>query len=97
MFLDTDNRKSKRFDYQSTIMLEDERGGYFSYGQLSNYSEGGIGFFSDFSFKPGNRIKIVLDNPPFKASPKIYRGTIQWCRESEPDGSRYLYAVGVKY
>ena len=97
MYLDTDHRRSKRFDFQSTIMLEDEVGGYFSYGQLSNYSEGGIGFFSDFSFKPGRKIKIMIDNLPFKASPKIYHGKIQWCREFDGDDSRYLYSVGVKY
>jgi hypothetical protein len=97
MFLDNDSRTSKRFDYQSTIMLEDENGGYFSYGQLSNYSEGGIGFFSDFLFRPGSKIKIVIDKVPFKASPKIYHGKVQWCREIDEDESRHAYSVGVKY
>jgi PilZ domain len=92
-----DFRRSKRFEHKSTALLEDEFGGYFSYGQIINYSEAGVCLWSDVAFKPGVKIKISLDNRLFKAAPKSYRGIINWCKELGDGGSQYLYGVGLKY
>ncbi len=90
-------RKSNRIEHKATVMIVDEPAEYFSYGQMINYSAGGIGFWSDFAFKPWVRINIRLDNPLFKAAPKTYRGIVRWCKELEHDESQFLYGVGVKY
>ena len=92
-----DFRKTKRFEHKSTAMLEDEFGGYFSYGQISNYSGGGMGFWSDVAFKQGAKIKVSLDNPPFKTAPRSYHGIVTWCKEMGDDEPHYFYKIGLKY
>lgn len=92
-----DFRKSKRFEHKTTALLEDEFGGYFSYGQIINYSDGGLCFWSDVAFKPGVKIKMSLDNPLFKTAPKSYSGIVKWCKDLADDDSQYYYGVGVKY
>ena len=92
-----DFRKGIRIEHKSTALIEDEFGGYFSYGQISNYSDGGVCFLSDVVFKPGTKVKIKLDNLPFKTAPKSYFGIVKWCKELGDDDSQYLYGVGLKY
>ena len=92
-----DFRKSQRFEHKSTVMLEDELGGYFSYGQISNYSDGGMGFWSDVAFKQGAKIKVRLDNPLFKTAPKTYHGIVRWCKEMGDDDFQHFYGMGLKY
>jgi hypothetical protein len=90
-------RKSKRFEHRTTVMFEDEPTGYFSYGQMINFSNGGMCFGSDVAFKPGAKIKIKLEKPIFKAAPKTYHGKVRWCKELADDDSKYFYGFGVIY
>lgn len=73
--------KSERFEHGATVMLEDEAGGYFSYGQMINYSSGGMCIGADATYKKGTAVKIKFDEPLYKAAPAIYSGTVRWCKE----------------
>lgn len=90
-------RKSKRFEHRATVMLEDEPAGYISYGQMINFSGGGMCFGSDVAFKPEAKINIKFEKPIFKAAPKTYHVIVRWCKELADDDSKYFYGVGVKY
>jgi hypothetical protein len=92
-----DFRKDRRLEHKSTALIEEESGGYFSYGQTSNYSNGGLCFLSDVVFKIGSKVKIRPDNLPFKTAPKSYSGIVKWCKELGDNDSQHLYGVGVKY
>ena len=94
-----DYRKCKRFFYNSTILLEDEKSGHFSYGKIGNMSGDGMYFETEFAFKRGTKVKFSLDNPPFKSCPNTYRGTIKWCKElgHQGDSSSYSYGLGVEF
>ena len=51
-------------------MPTDEQSTYFSNGQMFNFSRDGLYFKLDFAFKPGTKIQIRFDNPPFRAGLK---------------------------
>ena len=90
-------RKSKRFEHKATVMLEVEPDGYFSYGQMINYSDDGMLIGSDAVFKLGTKIKINFDKPLYKAAPKTYRATVKWCNELSAEDAQYHYGIGLKY
>lgn len=57
MEVSVDYRKCRRFYHHSTILIEDENNGSFSYGKMNNMSGDGMYFETEFAFKPGSRIK----------------------------------------
>ena len=78
-------------------MLEDEPAGYLCYGQMQNYSSGGMCVGSDMTYKRGMAVKIRFDKPVYKAAPKTYHGTVRWCKELARHDFEYSYGVGIKY
>ncbi len=92
-----DYRKSIRFEHKSIVMLADEHLEYFSYAQMFNFSGGGLYFESDVAYKPGTKIQIQFDNPPFQSGPKTLSSVVRWCRELTDYDSDYTYGVGVKF
>ena len=92
-----ENRKAVRLKQKGVIMLSDESSKYFSYAQLGNVSGDGMYFETENAFRPGSKIDIQYDNPPFKSSPKNYHAIVQWCKPLPEDESINSYGIGVKY
>ena len=95
-----ENRISKRFEHKSTVMLEDERFGYISYGKMRNYSDGGMLIESNIPFKHETQISITLNKPVYNAAPKTIHGTVKWCKKISNFNMCYhygRYGIGVKY
>ena len=78
-------------------MLSEETFDYYSYAQVGNVSGYGMYIESDYAFERGTRIGIRFDNPPFKASPKNYSATVQWCKPLSNDESQRPFGIGVKF
>jgi hypothetical protein len=78
-------------------MLEDGHAGYLCYGQMQNYSSGGMCVGSDMTYERGTSIKIRFDKPLYKAAPKTSNGTVRWCKEIAHDDFEYSFGVGIKY
>ncbi len=78
-------------------MIEDEQAGYIYYGQMLNYSSGGLCIGSDAAFNKGTAINIALDKPLYRSSPKNYHGTVKWCKELAREDFNYSYGTGVKF
>ena len=97
MVSNPDFRKSKRFEHKSTVMLANEHWEHFSYAQTFNFSGGGLYFKSDVAYKPGTKIQIQFDHPPFQSGPKTLSSVVRWCRELTDYNSDYTYGVGVKF
>ena len=93
----TEHRKSKRFEHKATVMIEDKAGGYICYGQMVNYSSGGMCIGSDMIYNRNTPIHIKFAEALYKAAPKIYRGKVRWCKELACGDLKYSYSVGVKY
>lgn len=93
-----DYRKCRRFYHNSTILIEDQNKGAFSYGKINNMSGEGMYFETEFAFSPGTRIKVRLDNPPFKSCPDDLSGIVKWCKEIyDEDEPNYPFGVGVEF
>ena len=92
-----EHRKNIRFKHKSTIILADEHFEHFSYAKAFNFSGGGLYFRSDVSFKPGTKIRIQFENPPFQSRSKILNSVVKWCRELTDCDSGYTFGVGVKF
>jgi hypothetical protein len=95
-----EHRKSKRFEHIATVMLKDESAGYFFYGKMINYSEGGLLIVSDTQIQHGSKINITLDKPVFKVAPQTYDGNVKWCKEMSNTDMRDnygRYGIGIKY
>ena len=92
-----DFRKNTRFEHKSTVMLADEHWDYFSYAQMVNFSGSGLYYKSDVAYKPGAKIRIQFDNPPFQSGPKTLSSVVRWCRELTDYDSDYTYGVGVEF
>jgi hypothetical protein len=78
-------------------MIEDESGGFFSYGLMLNYSFGGMCVGSETTYNKGTPIKIKFGKPLYKAAPTIYSGTVRWCKDIARDDSEFSYGIGIKY
>jgi len=94
---DPENRRSKRINYNSTIMVEEKHSGYLYYGQMINYSVGGIYFESNVDCNPGTQIDIRITDPPFKSFPSRYNGLVVWSQNLIEADSFYSYGVGLKF
>ena len=92
-----EHRKSIRFEHRSTIILADEHFEYFTYAQVFNFSGGGLYFKSDVAYKPGTKVRIQLDDSPFRSGPKTLSSVVRWCRELTEYDSDYTFGVGVKF
>lgn len=97
MLSSADYRKNIRYEHKSTIMLANEHSEYFFYAQMFNFSGGGLYFKSDVALKPGTKIKIRFDHPPFRSGPNTLSSVVSWCRELPYDDSNYSFGVGVKF
>jgi hypothetical protein len=93
----TDHRKSERFEYKATVMIENEQLGHLNYGQMVNYSADGMCFGSDVFYTKGTTINIRLNGSPYKSAPTNYSGTVRWCKELVRDNFEFSYGVGIEY
>lgn len=90
-------RKSKRFDHKAMVMLEHGSGRFFCYGQMLNYSIGGICVGSETVYNKGTPIKIRFGKPLYKTAPSVFHGTVIWCKDLFRNNSEFSYGVGIKY
>jgi hypothetical protein len=92
-----DYRKNMRYEHKSTILLANEHLEDFCYAQMFNFSGGGLYFESDFAFRPGSKIQIRFDRPPFRSAPKTLSSVVSWYRELPYDDSEYAFGIGAKF
>jgi len=90
-------RKSRRFRHNATVILEEAKSGALSYAQTKDFSNDGMLLESEVAFKPGTRINIQFNNPPFKSNLNIYKSTVKWCKELADDESVLTYGIGIKF
>ena len=90
-------RSGERFVHRVTVMIEDVDSGIFSYGQMINYSDGGMLLATDTKFKPGTTLNVSLSKPVYKAAPTNYRTIVKWCKEIATDNLEHDIGVGVTY
>ena len=90
-------RKSERFVHKTTVMLEDIQNGNLAYGQMINYSDGGMLIATSSVFQPGTKLSVSLSQPVYKAAPTTYRTVVRWCNEIATEYVDHDFGVGVRY
>jgi hypothetical protein len=90
-------RKSRRYRHNATVILEEAKSGALSYAQTKDFSNEGMLLESEVAFKPGTRINIQFNKPPFKSSLNIYKSTVKWCKELGDEDSALTYGIGIKF
>ena len=93
----SENRNSRRFQHQATIMIEDGCTGYCYYGTMYNYSGSGMYFESDYAQQPDTKIQVRVDNLPIISAPHYYFAKVVWRRQLIDSDSFYLYGIGIQY
>jgi hypothetical protein len=89
-------RRSKRYVYASTVMVESDRTGVFGYAQINNYSASGMLIRSDFPMRPGTLARIRLETPLYASASCVVESRVVWCREIAGDADRYSrFGIGV--
>jgi hypothetical protein len=93
-------RKSRRFAFRATAVLENPNSGHWFYADAKNFSAGGICFESEAPVVPGTRLIVKLDRPLFTSDQKNFNSTIRWCRKLEKDNEDKTfsgYAIGAAF
>jgi len=77
-------------------MIESPAAGIFGYGQMYNYSAGGMMIRSDFPISPGTLIKVSLENPLYSSVSNTVDSRVVWCRRFENESGQYSrFGIGV--
>jgi len=90
-------RKSRRYRHKATVILEDTKSGAMSYAQTKDLSSDGMLLESEVAFRPGTRINVKFNSPPFMSTLKIYKSTVKWCKERIDKNSVYTYGIGIRF
>ena len=89
-------RNSRRYEQVSTVMIESPAAGIFGYGQMYNYSAGGMTIRSDFPISPGTLIKVSLEMPLYSSASNTVDSRVVWCRRFENELGQYSrFRIGV--
>ena len=93
----TDFRKDKRFEFQDTVILEDQTSGQWSYARSINISGVGLLFESEIPFNSGTKLTVQFNHPPFKSMQKTFPTIVRWCKELPYDSTASFFGVGVEF
>jgi len=93
-----DFRKSKRYNYTATGLLEDIGKRNLVYAEMKNYSHDGMYFETETAIKPEATVNIMMDKPVERFHIRDFRATVRWCNELFGEmGSKNLFGMGVKF
>jgi hypothetical protein len=92
-----ENRSTPRFEYHTTVMIENYPSGKYYEGRMFNYSRTGMYFESDFAPRVGSDLFIGIENSPYSSGHDVYRAKVKWCKELPDKASYFYYGVGVQY
>lgn len=94
----TDYRKSRRYKYKATAIIEDSSTGNLLYAQMQNISKGGMYLETNIALKRGNKIQIKFHKAFTFTKSRIFPSTVRWCKELfDNEGNNYGYGLGVKF
>ena len=82
-FKGTELRKGKRYQRSAVVMIEKWRAGILGYAELQNFSASGMMLRSDFSVRPGELLRVRLDQPLPSSNSNLVTARVIWCRDLE--------------
>lgn len=96
-----DQRASKRFNHEASLIIKNCDCGTYAYGRMYNYSRGGIYFESDTAFKPGTCVRIDIEEDIEETQNSLavshYYAAVMWCKEISEAVVLYDYGIGIEF
>jgi hypothetical protein len=95
-FQGSELRKGMRYQRSAVVMVEKWRAGILGYAQLQNFSAGGMKLSSDFSVRPGELLRVRLDQPLPSFHSNLVTARVVWCRNLDaPEEASSPYGIGL--
>jgi len=92
-----ERRKEKRFGHQTPVLIRHPQRHSWYKGTMFNFSRKGMYIESEFNGRPGEKISIMVEDPPYGNGPYLHRAHIRWVKELADAVVFYPYGFGVKY
>jgi hypothetical protein len=93
-----EHRKTVRYKYKATAIIEVPFSENWIYAQMQNISNAGMYLETNTLLKQGEKIRIKFNKPLSFTTRRIFPSAIRWCKRLEDDeGYIYGYGWGVKY
>ena len=93
-----ENRKTVRYRYKTTAIVEVPFSENWIYAQMQNISSGGMYLETNTHLKQEEKIIIKFKKPLSFTTRRKFPSEIRWCKGLEDDeGHIYGYGLGVKY
>lgn len=92
-----DRRACQRFSHETAVTIENCDSATYTYGQMYNYSAGGLYFESDVAFIPGTRVQIRFEQPGSVLGSEPFAASVKWCEEISGAVVLYDYGIGVEF
>ncbi len=101
-----ERRTNERCNHQASVTYAYFNSDRFYHTEVTNHSQDGINFFSDFPLKAGSSIYVRIDsyspeghqtrNNSCKGVRQIGLAEVKWCKEI-PGAYGAFYSIGLKY
>jgi hypothetical protein len=92
----TELRRGSRYQRSAVVMIEKWRSDILGYAELQNFSASGMMLRSDFSVRPGELIRVRLDQPLPSSDSNLVTGKVIWCRNLEAgDEDASPFGIGL--
>ena len=88
-------RASERFNCEAPVIIENCETGANYDGSLYNYSRDGMYLELDYPFKPGTKIRILIEKEMSPSPLNSCRAKVVWCEEIPGAVVLYNYGIGV--
>jgi Tfp pilus assembly protein PilZ len=98
LFLETDYRKTRRFNCDSQMTFENLDIAGTSSANIRNYSDGGLYFETDQLFLPGQEVIVGIENSPYVPGEyryESYRVKIKWFKQLYHAPFKYGYGASL--
>lgn len=96
-FSGSEHRKDRRYQRPAVVMIEKLHAGIVGYAKLQNFSASGIMLSSDFSVRPGEFIRVRLDQPLPSSNSNLVNARVVWCRNLElPEEAPSPIGIGLR-
>ena len=92
-----ERRKERRFGHQTPVLIQPLQGRRWYNGSMFNFSRKGMYVETEFNGRPGQKIAIVVEQPPYGNGPFLHRARINWTKELTDAVVLYRYGCGVAY
>ena len=92
-----ERRNERRMKFQTPVLIQPQRGRKWYNGSMFNFSRNGMYIETELNGRPGQKISIIVEAPPYGTGPYLHCARIRWVNELDDAVVLYRYGCGVAY